>query len=189
LAAGAASAATWQWDIDPNHSSIGFVAKHLVVAKVRGRFHQYTAKVILDDKDISKSFVDITVDVDSIDTDNEQRDKHLRSDDFFAVTKHPSMRFVSRSVRRQGDDKLVVVGDLTIRGVTKAVVLQVSGPSPEFKDPGGRVHLAFSSETEVNRFDYGLQWSKTVEGGGYVVGEDVKIELDLELMNKRPVSP
>lgn len=186
---GPASAASWQWDVDPSHSSIGFVAKHLAFAKVRGQFHKYAATVVLDDEDISKSRVEIDIEVDSIDTDNTQRDNHLRGDDFFSASKYPSIRFVSKSVRRQGDDRLVVVGDLTIRETTKTVVLQVNGPSPEFRDPGGRPHLAFSAETEVNRFDYGLQWSKALEGGGYVVGEDVKVEFEVELTNKRPATP
>ena len=187
LFASAASAEKWQWDIDPDHSAVGFVAKHLVVAKVRGKFKTYDAKIILDDKDIKNSSIEIAIDVASIDTDNDKRDNHLRSDDFFNAAAHPQMKFVSKSVRRQGKDKLVVVGDLTIRDTTKTVVLHLNGPSPEFKDPAGRPHLAFSGETEVNRFDYGLKWNKAVEGGGYVVGEDVKVELEIELTNKRPL--
>ncbi len=187
LAAPAAQAKKWQWDVDPAHSSVGFVAKHLVVAKVRGKFHKYDAKIVLDDQDISKSTVEVDIDIASIDTDNARRDGHLKSDDFFNAQKFPKMRFVSKSVRQQKDGRLVVVGDLTIRDKTKAVVLEVAGPTPEFKDPGGKPHIAFSAETAVNRFDYDLKWNKAVEGGGYVVGEEIKIEIELELMNKRPL--
>lgn len=186
LAAPAASAKKWQWDIDPAHSSVGFVAKHLVVAKVRGKFQAYDAKIIIDDEDITKSTINVTIDVASVDTDNERRDGHLRSDDFFNAQKFPKMKFVSKSVRKKADGTLAVVGDLTIRDTTKTVVLEVTGPSPETKDPGGRPHIAFSAETELNRFDYGLKWNKTIEGGGYVVSEIIKVELEVELMNKRP---
>ena len=186
LIAPAASAKKWQWDVDPTHSNVGFVARHLVVAKVRGQFKQYDAKIVLDDEDISKSSVEVTIDVASIDTDNERRDGHLKSDDFFNAQKFPKMTFKSKSVKKRGDGGLVVVGDLTIRDKTKTVVLEVVGPSPEHKDPAGKPHIAFSAETEVNRFDYDLKWSKTIEGGGYVVGETIKIEIELELMNKRP---
>lgn len=113
--------------------------------------------MLIDDEDIGKSEVEITIDVDSIDTNIAQRDQHLRRGDFLAASKHPSMQFFSKAVRRQGEDKLVMVGELTIRENTKVVVLHVNGPSPEFTDPGGRPHLAFPAETELNRFDYGLQ--------------------------------
>lgn len=189
LVAPAASAKTWQWDIDPNHSTIGFVAKHLVVAKVRGEFDKYDAKIVIDDENIENSSVEIDIDVASVDTGNDRRDDHLRSGDFFLAEKHPNMRFISKSVRERKDGVLVVVGDLTIRGKKKTVVLEVRGPSPEMKDPGGRPHIAFSGQTTVNRFDYGLKWNKAIEGGGYVVGEEVVIELEIELMNKRPYSP
>lgn len=186
LAAPAAEAKKVQWDIDPAHSSVGFVARHLVVAKVRGKFQKYDAKIILDEEDISKSVVEVTIDVSSIDTDNARRDAHLKSDDFFNAQKFPKMKFVSKSVKKRGDGRLVIVGDLTIRETTKSVVLEVNGPSAEVKDPAGRPHIAFSAETEVNRFDYGLKWNKAVEGGGYVVAETIKIEIELQLMNKRP---
>lgn len=179
-------AKTWQWDIDPSHSSVGFVAKHLVVAKVRGHFKRYQATLVLDDEEISKSHVEVTIDVDSIDTDVEQRDAHLKSADFFDAAKFPQLRFVSKSVRKNTDGSLVVVGDLTIRGTKKAAVLRVTGPSAEFKDPQGNPHIAFSAETEIDRFDYGLTWDKKIESGGYVVSPEIAIELELELKNKRP---
>jgi polyisoprenoid-binding protein YceI len=185
LVAAPAQAEEHRWDIDPNHSSVGFVAKHLVVAKVRGKFQKYDAKLIIDDKNIENSTMTVEIEAASIDTDNERRDNHLRSDDFFAAKDFPKLTFVSKSVKRKGKDKLSVVGDLTIRGTTRTVVLDVDGPSPEFKDPGGNPHLAFSATTTINRFDYGLKWNKAVEGTS-VVGEEIKIELEIELFKKRP---
>lgn len=181
-----AVAKPWQWDIDSSHSSVGFVAKHLVVAKVRGHFKRYQATLIIDDEDLSRSRVEVTIDIDSIDTDVEQRDTHLKSADFFDAAKFPQMRFVSKSVRKNADGSLVVVGDLTIRDTTKAAVLRVVGPSSEFKDPQGNPHIAFSATTEIDRFDFGLKWDKKIESGGYVVSPEIAIELELELKNKRP---
>jgi polyisoprenoid-binding protein YceI len=183
-AALAAPAHAATWEIDTAHSNIGFVVKHLVIAKVRGNFKKYAGTIVIDEKDPSKSKVDVIIDPASIDTDNSKRDDHLRSADFFDVAKWKDMGFKSTKVEKLADGKLKVTGDLTMHGVTKPVVLDVEGPSPELKDPGGRPHIAFSATTQVKRADFGLTWNAAIEGGS-VVGDDVKIELDLELFNKK----
>ncbi len=181
IAAPGAMAATW--DIDTSHSTVGFVVKHLVIAKVRGNFKKFTGTVVIDDKDITKSSVKVSIDPSSIDTDNEKRDSHLKSPDFFDVAKFKDFTFTSTKVEK-AEGGLKVTGDLTLHGVTKPVVLMVEGPSPEIKDPGGNPHVAFSATTTIKRADFGLTWSKAVEGGP-VVGDDVKIELEIELFKKR----
>ena len=182
-AASAASAAATTWDIDPAHSSVGFVVKHLVIAKVRGNFKTFSGTVVIDNKVPANSSVVVVIDPASVDTDNGQRDKHLKSADFFDVATFKEMKFVSTKVDKSATG-LKVMGNLTLHGVTKPVVLDVDGPSAEIKDPGGRPHVAFSATTTIKRADFGLTWNKAIEGGS-VVGEDVKIELEIELGNKR----
>ena len=184
FAATPAVAATW--DIDTSHSIAGFWVRHLVVAKVRGNFNDWSGTVVLDEKDVTKSSVNVTIKTASIDTGTAKRDEHLRSDDFFNATKYPEIKFKSTKVEA-GKEKgtLKVTGDLTIRDVTKSVVLDVTGPSPEFKDPGGNAHVAFSAITKINRKDYGLKWSNATEAGP-VAGEEVTIEIEIELKGKKP---
>jgi polyisoprenoid-binding protein YceI len=177
-----ARAATW--DIDPSHSTVSFIVKHLVIAKVRGNFKSFSGTVVVDDKDPAKSSVKVTIDPASIDTDNGKRDEHLKSEDFFNVAKFKDMTFTSTKVEKGTDGVLKITGDLTMHGVTKSVVLTGEGPSAEIKDPGGNPHVAFSASTTVKRADFGLTWNKAIEGGS-VVGEDVKIELEVELFKKR----
>lgn len=181
LAPSAASAATW--DIDSAHSTVGFVVKHLVIAKVRGQFKAFSGTLVLDDKDITKSTVTVNIDPKSVDTDNETRDTHLKSPDFFDVATFKDMKFVSTKVEK-AEGGLKVTGNFTLHGVTRPVVLEVEGPSVEVKDPGGNPHVAFSAHTTIKRADFGLTWNKAIEGGS-VVGDDVKIELEIELKNKR----
>lgn len=181
LLAPSASAATW--DVDSAHSTVGFVVKHLVIAKVRGQFKTFSGTLVLDDKDITKSTVTVAIDPASVDTDNETRDTHLKSPDFFDVATFKDMKFVSTKVEK-ADGGLKVTGNFTLHGVTKPVVLVVEGPSVEVKDPAGHPHVAFSAHTTIKRADFGLSWNKAIEGGS-VVGDDVKIELEIELKNKR----
>ncbi len=182
-AAATAAATATTWDIDPAHSTVGFVVKHLVIAKVRGNFKTFSGTVVIDNKDPAKSSVMVNIDPASIDTDNESRDKHLKSEDFFNVATFKEMKFVSTKVDKSAAG-LKVTGNLTLHGVTKPVVLDVDGPSAEIKDPVGRPHVAFSATTTIKRADFGLTWNKVIEGGS-VVGDDVKIELEVELSNKR----
>ena len=177
-----ARAATW--DIDPSHSTVSFIVKHLVIAKVRGNFKIFSGTVVVDDKDPARSSVKVTIDPASIDTDNGKRDEHLKSEDFFNVATFKDMAFTSTKVEKGPDGLLKITGDLTMHGVTKSVVLTGEGPSAEIKDPGGNPHVAFSASTTVKRADFGLTWNRAIEGGS-VVGEDVKIELEIELFKKR----
>jgi polyisoprenoid-binding protein YceI len=178
-----ARAATWE--IDTGHSSVGFVVKHLVIARVRGNFKSYAGTVVFDDKDPTKSSVEVRIDPASIDTDNARRDEHLRSADFFDVGKFKELTFKSSKVEKLPDGRLKITGNLTMHGVTKPVVLEAEGPSPELKDPGGNPHIAFSASTTLKRADFGLTWNQAIEGGS-VVSEDVRIEIDVELFKKKP---
>ena len=177
-----AFAGTTKWQIDPKHSSAQFAVTHLMISTVRGEFHQVNGTVVVDDADISKSYVNVAIDATTVDTREPDRDKHLMSPDFFDVAKYPSMTFKSTKVESNGPDKLKVTGDLTIRGVTKQVVLDVTAPKPPIKDPWGLQRTAVSGSTKINRQDYGVAWNKALDAGGVVVGDDVNITLDVELV-------
>lgn len=179
-----ASAATWS--IDPDHSSVGFKVKHLMVSNVRGNFEKYRGVVDLDDKDITKSKVDVTIDPASINTNVQKRDEHLRSADFFDVAKYPTLTFVSKKWARAEKGALKVTGDLTIHGITREVVLNVAPFSQESKDPWGNTRVGTSASTTINRKDFGLVWNKSLETGGVLVGEDVDIALEVELIKTQP---
>ncbi len=170
------------WNIDPDHSNIGFKVRHLMVSNVKGNFDKHTGTVEINDKDITKSKVAITIDTNSINTNVPKRDTHLRSADFFDVAKFPTMTFVSKKIVKAGMDKLKITGDLTIRGVTKEVVLDVEGPSGESKDPWGYIRRGASATTKINRKDFGLTWNKALETGGVVVGDEVTIMLEVEMV-------
>jgi polyisoprenoid-binding protein YceI len=179
-----ASAAVSTWAIDADHSSVQFKVKHLMVSNVKGNFNKFSGAVTIDDADITKSKVDVTIDAASIDTANAKRDEHLRSPDFFDVAKYPTLKFVSTKVAKAGEGRLKVTGNLTIHGVTKEVVLDVEGPSPAVKDPWGNTKSGASATTKINRKDFGLTWNKALETGGMVVGEEVLITLEVELLKK-----
>lgn len=178
-----ASAATW--NIDPDHSNIGFKVRHLMVSNVKGSFDKHTGVVEINDKDITKSKVQVTIDTASINTNVQKRDEHLRSADFFDVAKFPTMTFVSKKVAKAGKDKLKVTGDLTLHGITKEVVLNVEGPSKESKDPWGNIRSGATASTKINRTDFGLVWNKALETGGVVVGEEVTITLEIEMIKAK----
>jgi polyisoprenoid-binding protein YceI len=154
----------------------------MMVSNVRGAFSNITGTVELNDKDIAKSRVNVEIDASTIDTRNEKRDAHLKSDDFFDVTKYPTMTFKSTKVKRTGKGKLKITGDLTIRGVTRSVILDVEGPTPEMTSPWGQTVRGVHATTKINRKDWGLTWNKALETGGLLVGEDVEITLDVELI-------
>jgi polyisoprenoid-binding protein YceI len=176
-------AETSSWNLDPAHSQTSFTVRHLVISNVRGEFQKFSGAVQLDDKDLSKSSVDVTLQAASIDTSNADRDKHLRSPDFLDAEKFPTIAFKSTKVEKAGDGKLKVTGDLTMKGVTKPVVLAVEGPTAEIKDPWGNARRGLSASTTINRKDWGLTWSKTVEAGP-VVGDEVKIQIEAELIKQ-----
>jgi polyisoprenoid-binding protein YceI len=177
------------FEIDPVHSNAQFAVKHMMVSTVKGEFGKIAGTVNIDEKDLTKSSMDVTVDVSSIDTRNETRDTHLKSPDFFDAKNHPNMTFKSTKVEKAGEGKLKVTGDLTIRGTTKSVVLDVEGPTREFKSPfDGSVRVGATATTQLNRKDYGLNWNKALEAGGFVVGDDVKVSLEFEGVKKVPAA-
>ena len=186
LAPTLALAAPSNWNIDASHSQVGFAVKHLVISNVRGEFGVYQGKLVLDEADVTKSIVDATVDVNSLNTKVADRDAHLKSPDFFDVAKYPTMGFKSTKVEKAGKDRLKVTGNLTLHGVTKPVVLDVS-TSAEVKGMYGETRRAFAATTKIDRKDYGLTWNKLVEAGP-AVGDEVAITLDLELVKDQPKS-
>jgi polyisoprenoid-binding protein YceI len=179
------SAATTTWQIDPAHAAAQFSVKHLAISTVRGGFSNVKGTVILDDADISKSSVDVTIDVSTVDTRTPDRDKDLKSDKFFDVAKYPTMTFKSTKVEQAGAGKLKVTGDLTIRGTTKSVVLDVDGPTAPVKDPWGNQRSAVTATTKINRQDFGVKWNATMDNGGVVVGDEVSITIDAEMVQKK----
>jgi polyisoprenoid-binding protein YceI len=179
-----AAAATTNWQIDPQHSSAQFSVRHMAIATVRGAFSKVTGTIALDDKDITKSIVDVTIDTTTVDTREPNRDNDLRSDKFFDVAHYPTMTFKSKKVEQVAPGKLKVTGDLTIRGTTKEVLLDVDGPSAPIKDPWGNQRAAASATTKVNRQDFGVKWNATLDNGGVVVGDDVSITIDVEMIHK-----
>ncbi|AGC47764.1 hypothetical protein MYSTI_06491 [Myxococcus stipitatus DSM 14675] len=174
------------WNVDPAHSSAGFTVKHMMVSNVNGSFNIKEGTVNLDDKDITKSTVEATLDAASVSTANAKRDEHLRAPDFFDVAKFPTITFKSKKVEKAGEGKLKISGDLTMHGVTKPVVLDVTGPSKESKDPWGNTRTGVSATTKVNRKDFGLTYNTALETGGVAVGEEVTVNLDLSLVKKAP---
>src|SRR6266481_4080959 len=179
-----AAAAPSTWQIDPNHSAAQFAVRHLAISTVRGAFTKVSGTVQFDDKDISKSSVEVTIDAASVDTRVPDRDKDLRSDHFFEVEKYPTLTFKSTKVEQVEAGKLKVTGDLTIHGVTKQVVLDVEGPTAPVKDPWGNQRAAANATTKINRQDFGVKWNAKMDNGGWVVGDDVAITIDVELVQK-----
>ncbi|MEI6692034.1 MAG: YceI family protein [Chlorobium sp.] len=174
------------WTIDADHSNVGFSVSHLMVSHVKGNFNKYTGVVDLNDKDITKSNVNVSIDAASINTNVQKRDEHLRSADFFDVAKYPTLTFVSKKWARAAKGALKVTGDLTIHGVTREVMLNVAPFSKESKDPWGNFRRGTSATTTINRKDYGLVWNQALETGGVAVGEDVNISLEVEMVKSQP---
>jgi polyisoprenoid-binding protein YceI len=174
-----------EYNIDPAHSIIGFSIRHLEIAWVEGRFKDFKGAIHFDEKDVTKSSVEFTAKVESIDTGVEPRNKHLRTADFFDVEKYPEMTFKSTRVERKGKDGYVLHGDLTLKGVTKQVALPFT-VTGAIKDPWGNTRFGVQAETKLDRRDYGITWGKTLENGGLDVGNEVTIELQLEAVKPAP---
>lgn len=174
-----ASASTW--DLDGAHTTAAFSVTHMMLTTVRGDFQKTTGTVELDEKDVTKSKVEATIDASTVDTRVADRDKHLRSQDFFWVEKYPTITFKSTKVEKAGEGKLRVRGDLTIRGVTKPIVLDVTGPSKEITSPWGTPVRSLHATTKIKRSEFGLTWNKALESGGVLVGDEVTIDIDAEL--------
>ena len=175
-----------QWQIDPAHSAAHFSVRHLMISNVRGEFSKVSGNVVLDPSDFTKSTVEVIVDATTIDTREPQRDEHLRSADFLDVANHPSITFRSKQITAAGAGRFKVTGDLTIRGVTRTVTFDVDGPTPPVKDPWGNVRAGVSATAKINRKDFGLVWNALTEAGGVVVGDEVSITFEAELVQKVP---
>ena len=170
------------YEIDTAHSTAQFVVRHMMITNVRGGFGGVKGTVVWDRENPEQSSIDAVIDVATITTRDEQRDAHLRSADFFHAEQYPHITFKSRRIARKSDDELSVTGDLTIRGVTREVTLKVEGPTPENKDPWGNIRIGASGATRIRRSDFGLTWNAALETGGLLVGDEIKIELELSLV-------
>ena len=173
------------YDIDGSHTAAQFSVRHLMVSNVKGEFTKTSGTVVYDPKNVANSKVEATVDVNSVNTRVEKRDADLKGDEFFNAKTFPTMKFVSTKVEQNGVGKLKVTGNLTIRDVTKEVVLDVDGPTEEIKDPWGNARRGASATTKINRQDFGLKYNKLLETGGLAVGNDVAITIDLEMTAKK----
>jgi polyisoprenoid-binding protein YceI len=182
---GLAAAEATAWTIDPAHTSSQFSVKHLVISTVRGQFGKTTGQLRLDEKDLTKSAVEATVDVSTIDTRVVDRDAHLKSPDFFDAAKYSTMTFKSTKVEKAGHDKLKVTGALTLKGTTKPVIFDVSYTPAAITGMGGELRRGFNATAKINRKDFGLNWSKVVEAGP-VVGDEVTILVDAEAIKDQP---
>jgi len=172
------------YQIDSAHSAAHFSVRHMMISNVRGDFTKVSGTLLLDADNPANSAVEALIDAASINTREAQRDAHLKSADFFDVEKYPEMAFRSKSVEAAGDGELRVKGDLTIHGVTREVTLTVEGPTPEAKDPWGNQRIGATATTKINRKDFGLVWNVALEAGGVLVGEDIKISIDLEAIRQ-----
>jgi polyisoprenoid-binding protein YceI len=172
------------WDIDPAHSSAGFKVRHLMVSHVRGHLGAVAGTVVIDEQNIERSRVDVSIAASGIDTREPKRDEHLRSADFLDVANHPNVTFRSTEVRR-GQEGLEVTGDLTLRGVSRSVTLTVEPLPPAVVDPWGNTKRGTAARTRINRKDWGLQWNVALETGGVVVGDEVTIEIEVELLQRK----
>ncbi len=175
--------ATTQWDFDLSHSSVNFHVRHLMVSKVHGRFTKWSGPLALDEQDLTKSQIDVSIDAASIDTREDKRDEHLRSADFLDVASFPAITFKSTQIEREGEDTYRVLGDLTIHGVTRPVALEVEGGA-RVTDPWGGTRTGFSAKTSISRKDFGLTWNVALEAGGFLVGDKLDITLEIEAIKK-----
>src|SRR3954454_5526150 len=170
------------WKLDPAHSTADFKVKHMMISNVKGTFTGLTGTLLENPADPTRSTIEASIDVASLNTGDAQRDGHLKSGDFFDVEKYPTMTFKSTKVERKGDAEYNVTGDLTLHGVTKPVTFAVEGPTAPGKDPWGNTRVGLSATTRINRKDFGLNWNAALETGGILVGEDVQISLDVQFI-------
>jgi polyisoprenoid-binding protein YceI len=174
-----------QWVIDASHSNAGFTVKHMMITNVRGEFTKLEGKVSWDPSKPEATQIEATIDVASISTREEKRDGHLKSPDFLDAVAFPTITFKSKSVKAKNKEELSVTGDLSIHGVTKEVVLEVEGPSAPSTDPFGNVRLGATATTKIKRDDFGLTWNAALETGGVLVGNEVKITIDISLIKQK----
>jgi len=175
-------ASTITWKLDPAHSSAEFKVKHMMISNVKGSFNGLTGTLIEDTTDPTRSSVEASIDIASINTGDAQRDAHLKSADFFEAEKYPTMTFKSTRVEKKGEAEYAVTGDLTVHGVTKPVLFRVEGPSAPGKDPWGNTRIGLSATAKINRKDFGLSWNAALETGGFLVGEEIQISLEVQFI-------
>lgn len=180
----ASSAKTW--NIDPSHTTAGFAVRHLMISTVRGHFSKVAGTVRIDERDLARSQIDVTIDANSIESRDANRDAHLRSPDFLDVAKYPTLTFRSTEIEEGRDSALLVKGDLTIRGVTRPITLTVESLTPPTKAPWGTTVRGVSATGKLNRKDFGLVWNTVLEAGGVAVGDEVKLTIDAELVDSQP---
>lgn len=171
------------WKADPSHSTLEFVVKHMMVSNVKGVFNEFDAHIEADPEDLTDATIEFTIDVNSVDTRNKDRDDHLRSEDFFDAENHPHMTFKAIDITKKSDSTYEVLGDFTIRGTTNRVPFEITYEGT-VQDPYGNEVAGFNGHTTINRKEFGLTWSPTLETGGLLVGEEVKINLEIELQKQ-----
>jgi polyisoprenoid-binding protein YceI len=174
--------ATKVWEIDPAHSSAQFSVRHLMISNVKGEFTKVSGRINFDPENPEQASVEASVDVNSVTTREPDRDAHLKSPDFFDVAHYPTMAFKSKRVVKDSEGNLQLVGSLTIHGVTRETAFALEGPTAAVKDPWGNVRRGVSASAKINRKDFGLTWNAALETGGVLVGDEVKITLDTELV-------
>ena len=172
------------WEIDPVHTSVQFSVRHMMISNVRGELRKVAGTVQADDKDPTRSTIEATIDAASVDTREAKRDEHLRSKDFLDVEQFPTITFKSKKITKAGTGRYKVVGDLTLHGVTREVTLDVHGPTPPMTDPRGTVRAGAEATARIDRRDFGITWSKALDGGGIMVGNDLDVTIDVEAVRK-----
>jgi polyisoprenoid-binding protein YceI len=177
------------WDIDPAHSTVEFSVRHMMVTTVKGQFQKVKGTVELDEKDPNKSTVEVSIETASIDTREAKRDAHLKSPDFFDAAKFPALTFKSTKIEKAGKGKFKLTGDLSMHGITKSVVLAVEGPSASIKDPYGRTVRGVMATGKLDRKDWGMTWNKALDSGGFVVSDEVKLDINAELAEHSATPP
>ena len=171
------------WSIDEIHSKIRFSARHMVISEVEGQFNKFDFSFINEGDDLTTGQVELIIYANSVDTRNTDRDNHLRSADFFDAEKYPEIKFKSSSIKRIDDEKYKLIGDLTIKRITKAIELDVAYGG-QIKDPWGNTRAGFNVKGSLNRFDYGLRWNNLIETGGAVVGKTINLNCDIEVVKQ-----
>lgn len=177
------STATGTWELDPSHTTLGFVARHAMLTKVRGKFNEFSGTIDIDGANPSGSTTSVTVSAASFTTENEQRDGHVKSPDFLDVENFPNLTFTSTSIKETGANSFVLAGDLTVKDVTRPVELEVlfTGVGG---DPWGGTRVGFEASTEISRKDFGLTWNMPLDTGGVLVSDKIRLELDVQAVKK-----
>jgi len=172
------------WNIDPAHTTVEFSVRHMTISNVKGVFNKVSGQVTANGTDPSQVQIEATIDAASLDTRQPKRDEDLKGPNFFDVAKYPTITFKSKKIEANGEGKYKLTGDLTLHGVTKEVTLDVEGPSTQVKDPHGNIHIGAHATTTINRQDFGLTFNRTIDTGGLMIGNDVSITIDVEVVKK-----